>query len=90
MTPYEALYHHSPWYGLSDFGIPLEYGGEIHSEQQLDALIEQINAPPTEDNLSNVSPHLTPLTISPDTTTSYDQRHHQGFQAQWDILFVNL
>ena len=71
MTPYEALYHHKPSYGLSDFGIPVEYGAEIHSEQQLDSLIEEINAPPTEDNLSNVSPSVTPSTISPDIQTNY-------------------
>ena len=72
MTPYEALYH-KPSYGLSDFGIPVEYGSDIHSEQQLDALIEEINAPPTEDNVSNVSPHPTPSTTSPDIpTNSYD------------------
>ena len=53
MTPYEALYHHKPSYGPSDFGIPVEYGAGIHSEQQLDALIEEINVPPIEDNLSN-------------------------------------
>ena len=40
MTPYEAVYHHKPSYGLSDFGIPVEYGSEIHTEQELDALIE--------------------------------------------------
>ena len=73
MTPYEALYHHKPSYGLSDFGIPVEYGSDIHSEQQLDALIEEINAPPTEDNVSNVSPHPTPSTTSSDIpTNSYD------------------
>ena len=39
------------------------------SEQQLDPLIEEMNAPPTEDDLSNVSPHLTPSTISPEIPT---------------------
>ena len=71
MTPYEALYHHKPSYGLSDFGIPVEYGVEIHSEQQLDVLIEEINAPPTEDNLSHVSPHLPLSTISPDVPKTF-------------------
>ena len=41
MTSYEALYYHKHSYGLSDSGIPMEYGAEIHSEQQLDDFIEE-------------------------------------------------
>ena len=75
MTPYEALYHHKPSYGLSDFGIPVEYASHVHTEQELDALIEEINAPLPEDivSLSNVSPHPTsPSTITPDIPTNSD------------------
>ena len=51
----------------------MEYGAEIHSEQPLNCLNEEINALPTEDILSNVPPHLTPSTISPYIlTNSYD------------------
>ena len=76
MTPYEALYHHKPSYGLSDFGIPVEHASHVHIEQELDALIEEINAPLTEDIVSNVSPYPTsPSKITPDIpTNSYDVR----------------
>ena len=59
MTPYEAVYHHKPSYGLSDFGIPVEYGSEIHTEQELDALIEEINGP-----ISKITSQLCLLIIS--------------------------
>eukprot|EP00800_Vazella_pourtalesii_P011706 TRINITY_DN2821_c0_g1_i2.p1 TRINITY_DN2821_c0_g1~~TRINITY_DN2821_c0_g1_i2.p1 ORF type:complete len:470 (+),score=58.69 TRINITY_DN2821_c0_g1_i2:459-1868(+) len=71
MTPYEAVYHHKPSYGLSDFGIPVEYGSEIHTEQELDALIEEINGPISEDNIPVVSPHhISPSTLTTDFPTN--------------------
>ena len=76
MTPYKALYHHKSSYELSDFGISIEYASHVHTEQELDALIEEINAPLLEDIISNVSPYLMPpSTITPDIpTNSYDVR----------------
>ena len=80
---YKALYHHKPSYGPSDFGIPVEYASHVHTEQKLDALIGEINAPLPEYIVSNVSPYPTsPSTITPDIpTNSYDVR---------SVIFKNL
>ena len=44
MTPYEALYHHKPSFGLSDLGIPEEFSSHIQNEDDLEAVIHEINA----------------------------------------------
>ena len=46
MTPYEALYNRKQSFGLSDLGIPIELALEIHDEEDLERIIDEINHPP--------------------------------------------
>ena len=50
VTPYEALYNHKPSSGLSDFGIPDEIAQDIHTEQELEDIINEINRFAEEEN----------------------------------------
>ena len=81
-----------PSYGLSDFGITLEYAFDIHTERELDVLIEKVNAPLSEDTVSNVSPHLTsPSTIAPDIPTNiYDVKKCYFFKNLPKILMCDI
>ena len=63
LTPYEALYNHKPSSGLLDFGIPQEVAHDIHTEQDLECIINSINATAAEDNDSD---SVTPTPISAD------------------------
>ena len=57
MTPFEALYNHKPSFGLSDLGIPNELASEIHDEEDLERVINEINNPPnSETPISNELP----------------------------------
>ena len=75
MTPYEALYHHKPSFGLSDFGVPEEYTSDIHTEEDLDALIEEINSPSIYNLLPSAIPthsNISLITGSKFSTNSYE------------------
>ena len=50
ITPYEALFHHKPSFGLSDLGIPSEIASDIHTEQDLECVIDEINAATADDS----------------------------------------
>ena len=50
ITPYEALFHHKPSFGLSDLGIPSEIASDIHTEQDLECVIDEINAAAADDS----------------------------------------
>ena len=44
ITPFEALFNHKTSFGLSDLGIPSEIASDIHMEQDLECIINEINA----------------------------------------------
>ena len=50
ITPYGALFHHKPSFGLSDLGIPSEIASDIHTEQDLECVIDEINAAAADDS----------------------------------------
>ena len=49
MTPFEALYNRKPSFGLSDLGIPSELASQIHDEEDLERVIDEINNPPNSE-----------------------------------------
>ena len=56
LTPYEALYNHKPSSGPLDFGIPSEVANDIHTEEDLECIINSINSAVEEED--NVSPDI--------------------------------
>ena len=49
MTPFEALYNRKRSFGLSDLGIPSELASQIHDEEDLERVIDEINNPPNSE-----------------------------------------
>ena len=49
MTPFEALYNRKPSFGLSDLGIPSELASQIHDEEDLERVIDEINNLPNSE-----------------------------------------
>ena len=84
MTPYEALFHHKPSFGLSDLGIPEEFAPHIQNEEDLEAVIGEINASTEDAQMNNYLPSS--LDIPPITGDVNDQQQSSDRDSESFVI----